>query len=309
MKKMVCAGLAILFLTACGGTSSTNTSVPLVNFSRTSVGSSVEIAGGISNEGNYTYDVANLKVTGFSGYGNGQKGAKISVNYDSSQQPTSVTLTSAGGTTTTWNSATDTFGVLRINNSVGSATSANGQNYSLVANPYDFGWNYQTFGTWVTGAGTGSGTVGNYSVGVVSTASEIPTTGSGTYIGSTGGRYSDVLGNDYFTSSDFSAAANFATRSVSLTSSSTATTRDLLAVSTDANLDFTGTMIYSAGTNNLSGIINTTGGSTGNITGQFYGPAAEEIGGTFSVDPVGVNAYIGAFGAKKIVLDSSFGAV
>ena len=299
MKIMACAVLAVPFLTACGGSSSTNTSAPLASFSQTSANSAVLISGGISNEGNYTYDVANLKVTGFSGYSNGQKGAKILVNYDSSQQPTSVTLTSAGGTTTTWKTATDTFGVLRINNNVGSATSANGQNYSLVANPYGFGWNYQTFGTWVTGAGTGSGTVGNYSVGVVSTGLEIPTTGSGTYTGSTGGRYSDALGNDYFTSSDFSAAANFATRSVSLTSSSTATTRDLLAVSTDANLDFTGTMTYTAATNNLSGTINTTGGSTGNVTGQFYGPAAEELGGTFSVDPVGVNAYIGAFGAKK----------
>ena len=299
MKRCVLYGLIPIFLSACGGSSSTNTGAPLVNFSSTTANSTVELSGGINNEGNYTYDVAGLKLTGFSNYTSGQTGTKATVTYDANKQPTSVTLTSAGGTSTTWNSATDTFGVLRINNSVDVVISANNQNYALAANPYDFGWDYQTFGTWVTGGGTGSGTVGNYTVGSVSTGSGIPTTGSGTYTGSTGGRYSDALGNDHFTSSDLSASANFATRSVSLTSSSTATTRDLLAVSADANLDFTGTMTYTAATNNLSGTITTTGGDTGTVKGQFYGPAAEELGGTFSLNPVGLKAFIGAFGAKK----------
>lgn len=288
-----------VFLSACGGAETTTTSPPLVAFSQVDTNSTVEISSGISNEANYTYDIAGSRVTGISNFGSGQTGAKIKASYDSSQDTGTITLTSAGGVTTSWDATTDTFGVLIINSSIDAAVSANGQDYTFMANPYDHGWDYQTFGTWVTGAGTGSGAVGNYSVGVVSTGSAIPTSGSGTYTGSTGGRYSDASGNDYFTSSTLSASANYATRSVSMTSSSTATTRDLLTSSTDANLDFTGTMTYAAATNNLSGTITTTGGSNGTVTGHFYGPAAEELGGTFSVAPVGVEAYFGSFGADK----------
>ena len=161
------------------------------------------------------------------------------------------------------------------------------------------GWDYQTFGTWVTGAGTGSGKAGNYSIGVATSGSSIPASGTATYTGSTGGRYADAGGLDYFTSSDLSAVANYATRSISLSSTGTKVTRDLLNQSTNNNLNFTGTMTYSAASNDISGTIVTTGGLNGTTKGQFYGPSANELGGSFTATGAGLETYSGAFGAEK----------
>jgi hypothetical protein len=56
----------------------------------------------------------------------------------------------------------------------------------------------------------------------------------------------------------------------------------------------------------FSGSANTNGDLlTGTVTGQFYGPAAEEVGGIFELQedvtaedpPVDTYTYIGAFGA------------
>ena len=38
----------------------------------------------------------------------------------------------------------------------------------------------------------------------------------------------------------------------------------------------------------------------GTVTGKFYGPAANELGGTFAVRAgAGVESYAGAFGSKR----------
>jgi hypothetical protein len=46
------------------------------------------------------------------------------------------------------------------------------------------------------------------------------------------------------------------------------------------------TLTYAGTTNSFSGNLTTASGLTGNSTGQFYGPNAEELGGVF-VDPSG----------------------
>jgi hypothetical protein len=38
---------------------------------------------------------------------------------------------------------------------------------------------------------------------------------------------------------------------------------------------------------------------TGTAKGRFYGPSAQEIGGTFSVTGAGVQSYGGAFGGAR----------
>ena len=150
-----------------------------------------------------------------------------------------------------------------------------------------------------TGAGTGSGKVGNYSIGSPTTGASIPTSGTATYTGATGGRYATAAGLDYFTSSSLTATANYATRSVALTSTSSVGTRDLLAQSSLNAVDFTGSMTYAAATNSLTGTITTTGGLSGTVKGQFYGPGANELGGSFTATGAGLEAFSGAFGAKK----------
>ena len=61
----------------------------------------------------------------------------------------------------------------------------------------------------------------------------------------------------------------------------------------------TGELTYEAGSNQFTGPVETTGGMTGMASGVFYGPAAEEIGGTFATQGTGVEAYIGGFGAAQ----------
>ena len=64
-------------------------------------------------------------------------------------------------------------------------------------------------------------------------------------------------------------------------------------------LDMAGTLEYEAGSNHFMGTVTTAGGMMGRANGVFYGPAAEEIGGTFETRGTGVAAYIGAFGAQR----------
>ena len=68
-----------------------------------------------------------------------------------------------------------------------------------------------------------------------------------------------------------------------------------LAPRDSASFDLTGTLEYEAGSNQFTGPVRTAfSGQTGTADGVFYGPAAEEIGGTFAVE-----SYIGAFGASQ----------
>jgi hypothetical protein len=291
-------------LTACGGGGGgSSTLSPFVNFSSIATGTSVLISGD-SYQGTYSYNVATSTVTGLT-TGSHQAGASYTGTYGTGRFPTVATIDSAAGTSITWSgSAGDTFGTLVLDSRVDAVVSANGQNYGLVANPTQFGFEYQTFGTWVTGAGTGSGTYGFISVGNQTSPSSVPTTGTATYTGVTGGRYSDSNGADYFTSSSMSATADFAARSLAFSTNGTAATRDLLNTSSATNLNLSGSLSYTAGSASFSGSVSTTGvgtgGSalTGTATGRFYGPTAQEIGGTFAVQS-GNEFYGGAFGASR----------
>jgi hypothetical protein len=294
-------------LTACGGGGggggSSATLAPFVNWSSVAPSTSIVVSGD-SYQGTFSYNVATRTVTGLT-TGSHQSGASYTGTYDAGGSLTAATINSAAGTTVSWSRAAgDTFGTLIIDSRVDAVVSANGQNYALAANPTRFGFEYQTFGTWVTGGGTGSGTYGFMSVGNQSSGSSVPTSGTATYTGVTGGRYADSNGADYFTSSSVSATADFAARGLTFSTNGTAITRDLLNTSSATNLNLSGSLSYVAGSGSFSGSVSTTGVGTGgsalsgSATGRFYGPSAQEIGGTFAVSS-GNEVYGGAFGARR----------
>jgi hypothetical protein len=291
----------VAVLTACGGGGG-GTSATLSSFSSWSAvqaNSSITV-NGISQSGTYTYNTATDLITSRTGDAS-MSGATYAASYDSNGQATVVTVTPAGSSSISFTRGTDTFGALIINNNIDAVISRDGTKYALAANPYDYGWNYQTFGVWTTGAGTGSGTYGAISIGAETAGSAIPTTGTATYTGYSAGRYVNSAGNYWFTGSTMTAATNFSTRSISFTTTGTQVTPDLLAVSNNSNLNMTGTLTYAAATNQIAGSVTTVGGLTGSVNGRFYGPSAQEIGGTFSVTS-GSNAlegYAGAFGGKR----------
>ena len=181
------------------------------------------------------------------------------------------------------------------------AVDAAGRNYGRAANAIPQGWEYQTFGVWLTGYGTGSGTFGALSVGAQTPVSGVPTTGTATFAGGLLGAYVDAGGAGYLVEADFTANVDFASRTVSISSTNTVKTNvNTGAVTTAADLNLTGTLTYYPATNGFAGSVATAGGLSGSADGQFYGPGAEELGGTFFTGRSGsVESFIGSFGAKR----------
>jgi hypothetical protein len=159
-------------------------------------------------------------------------------------------------------------------------------------------FNYQSYGIWITGQGTGSGTAGAASVGSQTPMLSIPATGSATFNGFATGTYIDTLGRPYLTNANMTAVANFGSRSIAFSTANTAASSFNGGGAVNAPLlNMSGSLTYSSGA--FSGPIATNGGMTGQASGVFYGPTANEIGGTFRAAGSGVQGIIGAFGGKQ----------
>jgi len=91
---------------------------------------------------------------------------------------------------------------------------------------------------------------------------------------------------------------NFASRSAVFASADWTRYNDQVVAGTALS----GVLTYAAGTNALSGTLTTANGSlSGPAVGQFYGPAAEELGGAFSLTSTTTSQdhVVGGFGAKR----------
>lgn len=187
------------------------------------------------------------------------------------------------------------------------ATGDDGAKFGMAADAVndDIDFSYQTFGVWERGRGATSAEVVAATIGVASQGSNIPTSGTATYDGWTGGAFLDELGQyDYLTVSELTAVADFGARSVSVTSDDTilynmVTESFVTTAGAGDDFDFSGTLTYSAGSNDLSGSMTMVGGQVGTMRARFYGPNAEEIGGTFHGTGDGFELYTGSFGAKR----------
>lgn len=294
--------LAIAGLTACGGGGGGGgvTYTPFTTWSSVAAGSTI-VASGDSQQGTYSWNAGTNKITAVSSAAQ-QAGATFTESFDSSGVAKTVRFQTASGTDITFTRGVDTFGYLNINTYFWAIISPNlsNQNYAIMADPSQIGWNYQSFGIWTTGAGSGSGTFGAASVGSATAAGSIPTTGTATYNGYAGGRYVASDGSYYYTLAAMTTSANFATRQLSFATPYTEQTPDLVTSSINSSLNMTGTLSYAPGSNQFSGNITTAGAvMSGTATGRFYGPSAQEIGGTFSVTGSGLQSYGGAFGGQR----------
>ncbi|HEX6157450.1 MAG TPA: transferrin-binding protein-like solute binding protein [Burkholderiales bacterium] len=172
---------------------------------------------------------------------------------------------------------------------------------ALVANPYALGWNYQSFGAWNRQNTAGSGAISVSSFWHATPASAVPTSGSATFTGKSSGFYVSPAGQGSIAAADITVNANFSTRSLGFTTSATTIARDLKAPITAPHLNLSGMFTYSAGTNAFAGTVTNAGGTmTGASKGQFYGPAAQELGGVFNLkSSTSAEAFTGAYGAKR----------
>jgi hypothetical protein len=170
------------------------------------------------------------------------------------------------------------------------------------------GWNYQTYGLWMRDLTSPVIQAGTISAGSATPGDNlIPMIGTASFTGGASGLYVDPAGTAFITSAVMNADANFATRLIDFETTGTVKTPILGSVGAtpDSNLDIFGTLgPYTAGTNHFTGTVNTTSAPvsnsmSGNATGRFYGPSAEEIGGVFGLTGSG-GSLIGAFGGRKL---------
>lgn len=255
---------------------------------------------GTSVEGDFTTNSAAL-VTNVT---NQQQGsATIVATYDAAGSLTAGAITGAR-TSLNYSSSDPSYNLSNLGLPGGKlVTSADGKTAAAFANPTDQGNSYQNFGVWETGVNAGAGRVGASSVGAATPAASVPTTGTANFSGNAIGVHVDSSGNNYVTASNVALAANFGARTVGLSTSKTqkynlnTSSRYNLSA---ANLNLSGSLTYAAGSNSFSGSVQTASGLSGTASGNFYGPAATEIGGTFSTKAAtGVENYVGAFGAKR----------
>jgi len=157
------------------------------------------------------------------------------------------------------------------------------------------GFAYQTFGEWMTGYGTGSGTAIVVSTGAKTPVAAVPTGKTATYAGSSIGFMVDGSGTPFFTTSDINVTTNFTTATIKSanTGLENANTSKLY---TAPMFDFTGTGPVS-GAGFKAFVSNSANTIAGTANGIFYGPSAQEVGGTFRTSGTGYK-YSGSFGAN-----------
>lgn len=170
----------------------------------------------------------------------------------------------------------------------------------ILANPTYYGYQYQTYGAW--GAWGNAGVGGNaVSVGNITSAGNIPTSGSATFTGGANGYLIDGLRNSYVTSASMMATVDFAARQVAFSTSGTTIVGKTSGTATAiSGLNLTGNMSYAAGSNTMTGSVTSASGMSGSMIANFYGPAANEIGGTYGLTQTTTgNSLVGGFGGKR----------
>ena len=157
------------------------------------------------------------------------------------------------------------------------------------------GFQYVSFGAWNSGRTQFSPTgISAWFGGQPAPASAVPTTGSARFTGNLIGIYSSTSGSHSTARANVVLDANFSSRSLGFASSNTT-----LNGTAAPRLDLTGTMSYAPGSS-FSGTLRSAGGTlSGRAGGGFYGPRAEEAGGTFVLNSGGAEKLTGAYGAKR----------
>ena len=74
-----------------------------------------------------------------------------------------------------------------------------------------------------------------------------------------------------------------------------------MTASAAPNLNLSGTLTYSPASNTFGGTLtNASGSMSGTSTGRYYGPAAQELGGVFTLkSPTSAEMFVGGYGAKR----------
>lgn len=293
----------VTLMVGCGGGGSSGGGSTVVrnfqSFSQVNPNTEYKMSG-ISLDGSYTFDTVTGTVTSFS-EPSLSKDSSLNFSMDSNYFVTDLTIKTPTTSVSFSERRGDFSGWVPDYPFVVFAVSADGTREVYAADPYVLGWNYQTFGIWFTGLDTGRGRGGSISAGAPTAVSGIPTSGTATYTGVSGGVYVDPGGKDFVALGLLNVDANFGTRSLDFKTSNTRViSRYTGSDVANSGLNLSGTLTYSSGSNSFTGDITSANSRlSGQADGQFYGPSAQELGGVFSTTSSGIETYQGSFGAQR----------
>lgn len=169
----------------------------------------------------------------------------------------------------------------------------------VFTNPTYYGFEYQTYGAWGS-YGNATGPANAISVGSATPVTGIPATGSYVFSGGASGYYTDPTKFAYVTNANMTATVSFDARTVSFNTTGTNVSGSPSgSVIAAPDLNLAGTLSIASGTNKIAGTVTTAGGMTGNANGKFYGPTANEVGGTYAVSGSNLGSFVGGFGGKR----------
>ena len=227
-------------------------------------------------------------------------GSSIFVIGDEKSNPATVRIRAENGNVLSFNLRSRESNVnIYAENLAGNDAMEADDGTALYIDPIKRGFEYQTFGIW---SKTESGTTASWgaaSFGRRTAAANMPSGGAATY-------EADALGlavdgsRPYLTTSNIEiTTANYA--DVDITSSNTYRTQITSDGSPqvperDSSLDFQGTGSVSGSGFSIN--IQDNGSRRGEAVGSFYGPRAEEVGGTYNIRS-GNFSHIGAFGGIR----------
>jgi hypothetical protein len=260
-------------------------------------------ASGITREG--TVSIENTGAILQSGVSTPTEGTgSVTFTLNGSRQATALQI-SGSQSTVNFNSSNANSAALMVNGVPVAAllSNASGSEQAIFADPYVLGFNHQTFGVWGTGLVRGAtGRVGAISVGNRTSPQAVPTTGSVTYQGVAGGIYTDgaqyrYAANALFVVDFTNRSINFSTRDQTITD---ILTNNVIPIS---YLTIQGVMTYGQNSNVFSGSLTANGQTplrplSGSGSGVFYGPNANEIGGTFFLRG-STTTLFGGFGGRQ----------
>jgi len=224
--------------------------------------------------------------------------AEVRLTYDNNGMLERIDI-DAGGASVDFNeNQGDDIGLV-FGNLIGGAISANGEEIGFWAEPDGFGFNYQTFGVWLTGYNTGEGVAAAGSFGARTPDANVPGAGVLTYNGGASGFAVDAAGIPFLVVSDSEVVVDFGDGT--FTFETTGSLKDNLVDAfvfefvDDSNFNLAGAGNIVA--NSLEGTVAAAGYDLeGDVDAWFYGVDASEVGGLF--DLVGADGrYAGSFGA------------
>ena len=286
-----------------GGGGSTIQTVPFTSWSNLRPNTEI-VAPAISTETTYTENLAETttSVGNFTTY----TGIEFRETFGADGSVTKASLTTGDGDILVFDSAQGAAFVPIANGFATVATNADFSKIAIAVEPIPQGWNYQTYGVWQRSPTQGNqGRVGAISTGNFTPANSIPSTGNATFTGVSSGVYVSPGGfESSLIAADMAMVVNFSSRSAGFATANTVISRDGgQNFSGFSTLDLVGSLQVASGQNLMSGTVSTKASSpanlSGDIYGKFYGPSAQEVGGTFGLKGTGVQTYVGGFGGSR----------